>query len=76
MGGHAVEKYQFSAQLSEGVVNWSFGVQTDDGKKHELTLRDGEEVPVLHSILRNDSTVYFDPKTGTLRTGWNTPGKD
>ena len=76
MGGKAVEKYQFAAQITEGVVNWSFGVQTDDGEKYELTLRDGEEVPVLHAILRKDSTVYFDPKSGTLRTGWNLPGKD
>ncbi len=75
MTGRAIQKYQFAARFTDGVVSWSCGLETDDGAKHELTLRDGEEVPVLQSILRHDATVYFDAKSGMLRTGWDRPGK-
>jgi hypothetical protein len=73
--GHPVRKYQFSATLREGVVEWTFGVQTDDGVDHIVPIRDGEEVPVLRDICRHDGTIYFDGESRTLRTGWNVPGK-
>lgn len=74
-GGHAIQSYQFGASFRDGVVEWAFALKTDDGKQHVLRIRDGEEVPVLHALVRGDSTVYFDAKSQTLRTGWNTPGK-
>lgn len=76
MAGGAVDKYQFTAKINDGVIEWSLGLHTDDGEKYHVTITQGEEIPVLHTMLRNDSTVYYDAKAGTLRTGWNTPGKE
>lgn len=75
MGARAIEKYEFSATMREGVIEWSLGLQTDDGQKHALRVRDGEEVPILLDLLRHDTTVYFDPAGPTVRTGWNAVGK-
>lgn len=73
-GGQSVKRYQFVAVLRDGVVEWSLALETDDGQRHTLRVRDGEEVPVLLDLLRRDATVYFDPESKTLRTGWNLPG--
>jgi len=75
-GGSPVQKYQVTAAFKNGVVEWSFAVQTDDGERYSMPVRDGEEIPVLLDLLRRDKTVYFDVKTQSLRTGWNTPGGD
>ncbi len=71
-----VKRYQFAASFSDGVVSWTFFVQTEDGETHAIPIRDGEEVPLLNEICRRDATIYYDPKSGTLRTGWNAPGKE
>lgn len=73
--GEAVSRYQFEAQIRDGVVVWRFGVMTESGGQHAVELRHGEEVPILLDLLRHDATVYFDPQSRTLRTGWNVPGK-
>ncbi len=72
----SVKRYQFAASFSDGVVAWTFFVQTEDGETHAIPIRDGEEIPLLVQICRSDATIYFDPKTRTLRTGWSSPGKD
>lgn len=72
--GVLVERYQFLAQVRDGVVEWTVAVETQGGVQHVLPLKDGEEVPILADFLRRDRTMYFDPETRTLRTGWNPAG--
>ncbi|MFQ5468400.1 MAG: hypothetical protein ACE5DS_09735 [Kiloniellaceae bacterium] len=74
--GLPIRKYQFTAALRDGVVEWSIGIETDDGEQHLLAIRDGEEVPVLREMCRSDTTIYYDPESRTFRTGWNIPGKE
>ena len=71
---HHVNKYQVTAKFREGVVEWAFLLETDAGEHYTLPVRDGEEIPVLLDICRRDPTMYFDPRTQTLSTGWNDPG--
>ncbi len=73
-GGLSIKRYQFTATLRDGVTEWALHLETDDGARSTLRIRDGEEVPVLLDMLRHDKTVYFDASTGTLRTGWAAPG--
>lgn len=75
ISGKPISKYQVAAKLRDGVVEWTFAVQTDDGQFHVLPVRDGEEMPILIQMCRDDNTVYFDAATGTLRSGWNSPGE-
>lgn len=72
--GQPVRKYEVRARFEQDVVRWTFAFMTDDGEKHELPLRDGEEVPLLLDMCHRDWTVYFDSASKTFRTGWNTPG--
>lgn len=72
----AVRKYQVAATFKNAVVEWTFAVETEEGEKHFLPVRDAEEIPVLVDLCRNDPTVYFDEKTCTIRSGWNSPGVD
>ena len=72
--GLAVRKYEVRAQFEEGVVRWTFALQTEDGGKYEIDVRDGEEVPILMDLCKRDWTVFYDPQSKTFRTGWNTPG--
>lgn len=74
--GEAVMKYQIGATLKNGVVEWTFALQTEDGKQHYFPIRDAEEIPALLDMCRHDMTIYFDATTSTIRSGWNTPGKD
>ncbi|MEP0847674.1 MAG: hypothetical protein HRF50_12765 [Phycisphaerae bacterium] len=73
-GGQAVRRYQVAATMRDGVVEWSLWLETDDGQKHALRIRDGEEIPVLVDLLRRDKTVYYDAAALTLRSGWSAPG--
>lgn len=72
--GLLVNKYQVVAQIRAGVVEWRFAVETEDGEQHTLPIHDGEEIPVLLDIVRRDTTVHYDPRSGALSTGWNDPG--
>jgi hypothetical protein len=72
--GQHVDKYQVAARFREGVIEWSVGLQTDSGERYTLSVRDGEEIPVLLDIFRRDPTIYFAPQTQTLSSGWNDPG--
>lgn len=72
--GLPVVRYQIAARFRDSVVEWSFSVETRDGVVHRFPIRDGEEVPVLSDLCRKDKSVYFDPQTATLWTGWNYPG--
>jgi hypothetical protein len=72
--GLRVNKYQVTATFRAGIAEWRFAVETEDGQRHEWPVRDGEEIPVLLEIMRRDATVYYDPRTCTLTTGWNDPG--
>ncbi|MFH1748975.1 MAG: hypothetical protein ABIG44_18240 [Planctomycetota bacterium] len=72
--GLHVNKYQVAARVADGLVEWRFAVETEDGQQHELSIRDGEEIPVLLDIVRRDTTVHYDPVNGALSTGWNNPG--
>lgn len=69
-----VDRYEITAKFSDGAVAWAFTVQLEDGSKHSVEIRDGEEVPILMEICRRDWTVYFDPATKTFSTGLNRPG--
>lgn len=73
--GLHVKKYRFTAKFVDSIVEWAISVETDDGQKFRVPLRDGEEVPVLHGLLRADPHVYFDPQEFKLSTGWNNPGE-
>jgi hypothetical protein len=70
-----VNKYCVSARVAGGVVEWTFSVETDDGERHDLPIRDGEEIPILLSLVQKDTEVFYDPHTKTLSTGWNDPGE-
>lgn len=72
--GQPVKKYEVTATFRDGVVAWTFGIMTDDGKTYRLDVRDGEEIPQLMDVCRRDWTIYFDPQTQTLSSGWNIPG--
>lgn len=72
--GLPVSRYQFLAALRDGVVEWRLALETDDGRRHELRLRDGEEVPILMELFKNDRSTYFDAGGAVLRSGWNFPG--
>jgi len=74
-GGRPVRRYQISARFRNGLVEWSFAVETEDGERYVIGIRDGEEIPVLRELCRCDPTIYFDPQTSTLRSGWNLPGR-
>ncbi len=73
-GGQAIVRYQLLATFHDGAASWRLLLETKDNRSHDLTIRDGEEVPVLLELLRGDKSVYFDARTGTLGTGWNFPG--
>ena len=70
-----IGKYEVTAAFREGVVEWSLGLQTDDGKKHNVRVRDGEELPILIDLLRRDKTVYFSASQSTIRTGMDAVGQ-
>jgi len=72
--GQHVDKYQIVATLRGGTVEWHLLLQTEDGEQHNLTVRDGEEIPILLKLLLKDSSMYFNPQSGALSTGWNDPG--
>jgi hypothetical protein len=72
--GIPVSRYQFQAAYREGILEWSLGLETNDSARHELRIRDGEEIPILMSILQTDKSVYYHAESKTLRTGWNFPG--
>jgi hypothetical protein len=69
-----VDKYLVTATFRSGIVEWRFRVQTEDGREHEVLVRDGEEIPILLDIVRRDATVFYDEQTHSLGTGWNSPG--
>jgi hypothetical protein len=72
--GQAVKKYEVTATFRDGVVSWTFGIMTADGKTYRLDVRDAEEIPQLMDVCRRDWTIFFDPETQTLSSGWNIPG--
>ncbi len=72
--GEFVNKYSVAATFEGSSVNWSFRVQLSNGEQVEVNVVDGAEIPVLLDIVRSDRSIYFDPKTRTLSTGWNDPG--
>lgn len=69
-----IRRYQIVAQFRDGGVNWMFEVETADGQRASLDVRDGEEIPLLLDICRRDWTIFFQRDTQTLTTGWNIPG--
>lgn len=73
--GLPINKYQLAMIFREKTVEWRFSVETEDGARHELAVPDGAEVPILLDMLRRDMTMYFDPQTRALSTGWNDPGE-
>ncbi|MCC6358426.1 MAG: hypothetical protein IT450_06770 [Phycisphaerales bacterium] len=70
----AVDKYEITAKFCDGAVAWSFCLLLEDGTKHTVDIKDGEEVPILMEICRRDWTVYYDAPTQTFSTGLNRPG--
>jgi hypothetical protein len=72
--GKSVSKYEVAASFQDGVLTWTFGVMTEDGVKHSWDVRDGEEIPILMELCRRDWTIYYNPETKRLSSGWNTPG--
>lgn len=74
-GAIPLNKYAVSAAFHNGAVSWLLSLELASGEHVELQILDGAEVPILLDILRSDNTVYFDPRTRTLTTGWNDPGE-
>lgn len=72
--GLPIARYQFLAAFRDGDVDWTLMLEDDHGDRHALSVRYAEDLPTLKAILVNDKTVYFDPTSRTLRTGWNFPG--
>ncbi|MBI5865128.1 MAG: hypothetical protein HZB38_11595 [Planctomycetes bacterium] len=70
----AVKKYEVVASFRDGVVHWRFGLLTEDNEKHYWDVRDGEEIPILMELCRRDWTIFYDPQTRELSSGWNLPG--
>jgi hypothetical protein len=60
--GQAVKKYEVTATFRDGVVSWTFGIMTADGKTYRLDVRDAEEIPQLMDVCRRDWTIFFDPE--------------
>ncbi len=73
--GEFVNKYAVSAKFEGASVSWHFRVQIANGESFDMDVVDGAEIPVLLSLLRSDRSLYFDPKSRTLSTGWNDPGE-
>lgn len=69
-----IHKYQVVARFRDNRVDWSLLIETTDNQKHIVPVCDGAELPVLLDLVRRDRTVFFDPKSRTLSTGWNDPG--
>lgn len=73
--GLIVNKYAVSATIRASSVAWKYRVEVEGGEHYDLDIQDGAEIPLLLEIFRSDNTVYFDPATRTLSTGWNDPGE-
>lgn len=71
--GEFVNKYAVSARLEGKGVVWQFRIETERGR-HELDIADGAEVPILLDLVRKDRSVFYNPESRTLSTGWNDPG--
>lgn len=72
--GLPVSKYKVTAAIEGGVVLWSLGIETENGDRHEISVRDGEEIPILLAMAKGDGQIFYDAATGRLTTGWNDPG--
>lgn len=70
-----LNKYAISASFHNGAVSWKLALELASGEHVELPVLDGAEVPILLDILRADNTLYFDPRSRSLTTGWNDPGE-
>ncbi len=70
-----VDKYAVHAVFGDSGVHWRFAIQLDNNEVVELEVRDGEEIPILLDIARRDNSLFYDPKSRTLTTGWTDPGK-
>ncbi len=68
-----VTRYQVSAKFLDASVAWEFSVETPAGA-HTMLIHDGAEIPVLLDLVRSDRTVFFDPSSRRLTTGWNVIG--
>lgn len=74
-GGKAIQKYQFAATVKDGLIEWSLGLSLEGGERVVLPIREGEEIPILMQLCRGDLSIYYDPSTRTIRSGWNSPGQ-
>jgi len=72
--GLPVSRYQFMAVFRDGVIDWSLAFETKGGERHTLSIRDGDDVPLLYQMLQGDKSVYYHGPSNSLRTGWNFPG--
>ena len=72
--GLHVDKYQVMAKLGSHGVSWRFAVRTEDGEQHDVPLQNQADVPVLLELVRGDESIFYDPQSRTLTTGWNNPG--
>lgn len=50
-------------------------LETEDGERFATPIKDGEEAPILLDICRADASLFYDPQTQILSTGWNDPGR-
>ncbi len=73
--GEIVNKYAVSAAFKDSAVSWSVKLQIANGESFEMDIVAGAEIPILLDLMRSDRTLYFDPKTRVLSTGWNDPGE-
>lgn len=71
--GEHISKYLLAFQVGSHGVKWTLLLETSGGRKHELTIPASEVAAVL-DLVRGDLSLYFNPETRTLCTGWNEPG--
>ncbi|MCG3127710.1 MAG: hypothetical protein CHACPFDD_02578 [Phycisphaerae bacterium] len=72
--GLTVKRYSVAASFARSTVNWMLVIETDGGERHTIEVVDGAEVQLMLDVLRKDKTMYYDPRTRSLSTGWNAPG--
>lgn len=72
--GELVSKYNIAMQVGGYGVKWTLALETNTGKRHELPLSSAADVEHALALVRGDKSLYFDPRTQTLCTGWNDPG--
>ncbi len=63
-----VIKYRVVAHLHAGIVEWTFGVELENGQRHDLLVKDGSDIPILLDLARREKALAYDADQGWLMT--------